>query len=72
MGLTWPSYKFFHCDFEGGWGAREADVETKLKIEAKLSVAISFDILILTNDNLLLFALFIGSKIQLNTETEGK
>ena len=35
MGLTWPS-----CDFEGGRGAREADVETKLKIEAKHSVAI--------------------------------
>ena len=36
---------FFHCDlihcgFEGGLGARKADVETKLKIEAKHSVAI--------------------------------
>ena len=40
MGLAWPSFNFFRCDFEGGWGAREAAVETKLKIEAKHSVAI--------------------------------
>ena len=61
---------------------RDADVETKLKIEAKQLVSIFFDILILTfhlfsfqchnDNNLLLFAHFIGSKIQLNTETLGK
>ena len=33
-------FDFIHCDFEGVWAAREADVETKLKIEAKHSVAI--------------------------------
>ena len=40
MGLNWPSFNFFHYVFEGARGAREADVETKLNIEAKHSVAI--------------------------------
>ena len=40
MGLTWPSFNFSTLILKGGRGAREADVETKLKIEAKHSVAI--------------------------------
>ena len=34
---------FIHCDFEGGWGAREVDVKTKLKLIEAKHVSLSFD-----------------------------